>query len=192
MAVRDPRELDELLSQVRFRPRSSLGAEVLGRWGRGEGPGVTPGSIRGILLLVLGVLLAGLLMFALWSKFQRVGEGRTIDHCCQDLDGGGVADDGLVIVTPNGNDVQRLVIYEDRDDTGSLTAADTVRFAREGAPSIVHHPGEDMKTFEFCCRDYDGGGLHDDALMVVASPPNRIAMAAIYERRIHQPEQPLR
>jgi hypothetical protein len=39
-----------------------------------------------------------------------------------------------------------------------------------------------MRTFELCCRDYDGGGPADDAVVIMALPPDRIAMAAIYER----------
>ena len=39
-----------------------------------------------------------------------------------------------------------------------------------------------MRTFELCCQDYDGGGQADDAVVIMALPPDRIAMAAIYER----------
>jgi len=49
-----------------------------------------------------------------------------------------------------------------------------------------------MRTFELCCEDYDGGGPRDDAVLIMAVPPDRIAMAAIYERRNQEPSQPLR
>jgi hypothetical protein len=106
----------------------------------------------------------------------------TVDRCCQDLDGGGGADDGLLVVTGQGDAVDRLAIYEDRDGSHSLTAGDSIRFVRTGALSVTGPIGSGARTAEFCCRDYDGGGPSDDALVVVGHPPDQISMAAIYER----------
>ena len=40
-----------------------------------------------------------------------------------------------------------------------------------------------LVTTEHCCLDFDGGGPSDDALLVIGVPPDRVMMAAIYERR---------
>jgi hypothetical protein len=37
-------------------------------------------------------------------------------------------------------------------------------------------------TIEHCCLDFDGGGPADDGLVVIGVPPDRVVMAAIYER----------
>jgi hypothetical protein len=39
-----------------------------------------------------------------------------------------------------------------------------------------------LVTFEHCCLDFDGGGPADDGLLVIGVPPDRVVMAAIYER----------
>jgi hypothetical protein len=38
-------------------------------------------------------------------------------------------------------------------------------------------------TTQHCCLDFDGGGPADDGLLVIGVPPDRVMMAAIYERR---------
>jgi hypothetical protein len=183
LAAQDPRDLDDLLSQVRFRPRSSLGVELVGRWDRGEGPRQWKEGPSGVARwLGASVLLVALIGFASWSRLGRHPD-RTVDHCCQDLDGGGQADDGVVVKSRRGSEIERLSVYEDRDGSRSFTPADTLRFEREGHPIASRMPGAALKSFEFCCLDYDGGGADDDALVVVAAPPDRIAMAAIYEWR---------
>jgi hypothetical protein len=40
-----------------------------------------------------------------------------------------------------------------------------------------------LVTIEHCCLDFDGGGPADDGLVVIGVPPDRVVMAAIYERR---------
>ena len=39
-----------------------------------------------------------------------------------------------------------------------------------------------LVTIERCCLDFDGGGPSDDGLLVIGVPPDRVVMAAIYER----------
>ena len=39
-----------------------------------------------------------------------------------------------------------------------------------------------LVTIEHCCLDFDGGGPADDGLLVIGVPPDRVVMAAIYER----------
>ena len=179
-------ELDALLRSVKFEPRASLGAELRGRWRRGErGPDCALWDLRQIFGISGAVLLVGLGLFVFWILALRPLHGTTVDRCCQDLDGGGIADDGLVVTVARGEAVQRLAIYEDRDGSRSYSAGDTLRFLRNGAPSVSSPVESGERTTEFCCLDYDGGGPDDDALLVVGQPPDRITMAAIYERRPH-------
>jgi hypothetical protein len=173
-------ELERQLESIRFEPRASLGAEIEGRWKRGERPSPPPSRRRlwigGALALVgLGGLLVG-------GYATGVARRLTVDRCCQDLDGGGDADDGVVVVSRRGVSIQYLKIYEDLDRSGNYTPGDPVRFIRQGTPVVIG-PVEGGRTTEFCCLDYDGGGPSDDALVVVSHPPDRITMAAIYERR---------
>lgn len=186
--------LEELLRAVRFEPRASLGAEIRGRRRRGErGPERSVEDLRRIFGISGTVLIAGVSLLAFWLLAIRPTRGRTVDRCCQDLDGGGRPDDGLVITAEQGQQVDRLAIYEDRDGSRSYTGGDTLRFERDGGPAVTAPVAIGTRTIEFCCLDYDGGGPQDDALLVVGQPPDRITMAAIYERRpgaIH--EFPLR
>jgi hypothetical protein len=178
--------LEKLLGSVRFEPRASLGAELQGRWRRGErGPEHAVHNLRRILGIGGAGLLVGLGLFVCWVLALRPLGGTTVDRCCQDLDGGGLADDGLVVTAARGEEVKRLAIYEDRDGSRSFSAGDTLRFMRNGAPSVSAPVAAGARTIEFCCLDYDGGGPSDDALLVVGQPPDRITMAAIYERRAH-------
>lgn len=187
--VQDQRDLEALLNQVRFRPRASLEMEVLGRWARGDGPTPAPDtSRRRGVWLILGLVLLGVALWLLLSPADGAPLTRMVDRCCQDLDGGGHADDGLLVTSRLGSEVRHLIVYEDRDRSGSFSPADTVRFFRSGRPSL-HGPIEPgMRTFELCCRDYDGDGPPDDVLLIVARPPDHIALAAIYQG----PGKPLR
>jgi hypothetical protein len=106
----------------------------------------------------------------------------TVDRCCYDLDGGGAADDGVRIVARRDADVRRLMVYEDTDGSGGLTAADVVRLERGGEPALAAAGVEGLTTRERCCLDFDGGGREDDGLLLLGVPPDRIVMAAIFER----------
>jgi hypothetical protein len=189
----DPGDLDALLGRIQFRPRASLEGEVVGRWARGDRPTPNPAPVRarlvwlGVMLLVLGAVL-----YLVQSEFGGLAQVRTVDRCCEDFDGGGDRDDGMLVVSKAGSQVQRLAIYEDRDGSRSYTDGDALRFDRSGLPSLQRPYTAGMRTFELCCQDYDGGGPADDAVVIMALPPDRIAMAAIYERRNQHPSQPLR
>lgn len=176
---REIRELERLLEAARFEPRASLEPEILGRWRRGEGPG--PARPRR-WPLVAGLAAAAVVAVAglSWWAPEPV---RTVDRCCQDLDGGGERDDGLLIEARGGTTVRRLAIYEDRDGSRSFTTGDRLRFERGSQPAVVLPVAEGLTTTEFCCLDYDGGGPDDDALIILGRPPDQIAMAAIYEHR---------
>ena len=52
---------------------------------------------------------------------------------------------------------------------------------RFAAPAMHAAPDRGLVTIERCCLDFDGGGSDDDALLVLGVPPDRVAMAAIYE-----------
>jgi hypothetical protein len=105
----------------------------------------------------------------------------TVDRCCYDLDGGGEADDGVLVLAERDDRVHRLRIYEDRDGSRSFTAGDLVRLDRGGKPAILSVGGDEMITTKRCCLDFDGGGPDDDGLLVIGVPPDRVLMAAIYE-----------
>ncbi len=173
-------DLERLLEAARFEPRASLGPEIRGRWERGER--VKPAGARRPPL-VAGLAAAVLLLAAAAFLLLKPLPVQTVDRCCQDLDGGGEPDDGLLIEARGGTVVQRLAIYEDRDGSRSFTAGDRIRFERGRVPAVSLPVTDGVRTTEFCCLDYDGGGPDDDALIVMGQPPDRITMAAIYEHR---------
>jgi hypothetical protein len=174
-------ELHRLLSSIHFRPRASLEPEVLGRWRRGEDPGHTRRSwLRGALGVTgLAVLLTAGLFGIMHAGFWPP-QDHQVDRCCQDLDGGGLPDDGLLVVADASDQVERLMVYEDRDLSGSFSTGDSLRFARRGSLDTIGVPGPGLITSEFCCGDYDGDGPSDDALVIIHGRAG-IAMAAIYE-----------
>jgi hypothetical protein len=59
------------------------------------------------------------------------------DECCDDRDGEGPADDGLVLVTLAQQDAGLAVIYEDIDRSGSLTSGDLIRLVSRTVPPPV-------------------------------------------------------
>ncbi|MGH7509378.1 MAG: hypothetical protein ACREMZ_07900 [Gemmatimonadales bacterium] len=176
------RELDRKLRSLRFEPRASLGPELLGRLHRGDDPrGGAPRRLRRSLLAAAAVLIAGsalgLASLRPWAGAPAV----TVDRCCYDLDGGGEADDGVLILAERDARVHRLRVYEDLDGSRSYTPGDLVRLDRGREPAMAGFAGEGITTVEQCCLDFDGGGPEDDGLLVIGIPPDRVLMAAIYE-----------
>jgi hypothetical protein len=176
----DLHEVDRLLRKTRFQPRTSLGPELLGRLGRGEPPQLKsrPFAFRQLGLTALAVGLTISLGLLLRSERPVV-----IDRCCYDLDGGGQADDGALIIAERDGRVLRLSVYEDRDGSRTLTGRDTVRLERSGAPILDQFLPSGLTRIRHCCQDFDGGGPPDDELLVIATPPDRVHTAAIYELR---------
>lgn len=172
-------ELDRTLRGVRFQPRSSLEPEVLGRLRRGERSkgAVPPRPGRS----ALAALAAGFALAAGAAFWLRVPPTVEVDRCCYDLDGGGDADDGVLIRAERDARVRRLRVYEDRDGSRSYGPGDLIRFDRGAEPAMAGPSGPDLVTFERCCLDFDGGGPDDDGLVVIGIPPDRVVMAAIYE-----------
>ena len=178
----DLRGLDRKLRSVRFDPRASFGPELLGRIHRGDQPsGGGHRNLRQLATAAVVVLIAGgALALASLGTLTHIGSV-TVDRCCYDLDGGGDADDGVLILAKRDDRVHRLRVYEDLDGSRNFSPADLVRLDR-GAQPAVHGPaGQGMVTIERCCIDFDGGGPADDGLLVIGVPPDRVLMAAIYE-----------
>jgi hypothetical protein len=177
------RDLDEKLRAVRFRSPPSLKPELLGRLHRGEPPrGGSSSSRRRHLAVAAAALLTAVTALS-FAGFIPLPGGAviTVDRCCYDLDGGGPADDGVLVLAQRDSKVHRLRIYEDLDGSRSFTPGDLVRLDRGERPALLSSSGEGIVTTERCCIDFDGGGPNDDGLLVMGVPPNRVLMAAIYE-----------
>ena len=181
-------ELDRILRAIHFSPRESLGPEI---WGALPGPGgwrSDPTLSPQMMIAAVGLaLLTGLGLFFFWRTASHGLRLSTIDRCCSDLDGGGAADDGVLVTTRGGESVRVLTIYEDRDLSGSYTGGDSIRFARRGGPTLAPTGAGGLSVSRFCCQDYDGGGRADDGLLIVGTAPDHIALAAIYEGDGHAP-----
>ena len=183
-------ELDAALSRIRFRPRASLGPEVIGRLRRVErSKGAASSRLRrpSLWAIAAGLLIAT--TGAGWLADRA--RGTTVDHCCYDFDGGGPADDGVLVVSTRGEAVRRITIYEDRDGSRSLTPSDVVRFDRGSRLAVAAGPSEGAITARHCCSDLDGGGSADDGLLVVTIPPDRVRLVGLYERRPGSPSAQL-
>jgi hypothetical protein len=173
-------DMDRALRGIAFRPRASLGPEVLGRLRRGERPvGVAPRRPRGP---ALAAAAAALLLAAGAALALRPPPSVIVDRCCYDLDGGGDPDDGVLVLAERDAKVHQLRIYEDLDGSRSFTDGDLTRLDRGGSPAMHQVAAAGLVTIEHCCLDFDGGGPADDGLVVIGVPPDRVVMAAIYER----------
>ncbi len=198
----DIRELDETLGAVRFTPRLSLEAEIFGRLQqkRSSTAAARSSRIRSHLLIAgrhgtvvwssATIAAAALLIWwagaGLWTGEGTLATGVgevTLDHCCSDLDGGGEADDGVLIQAGEDESVLRLAIYEDRDGSGDYTPADIIRAGPDSPRSTVGPLPRGSITQDHCCRDFDAGGPADDGILLVSVPPDRVLMAAVYEDR---------
>ena len=173
-------EIDRDLRGIQFQPRASLGPEVLGRLRRGERSkgAVPPRRARPALAALAAVLVA-----AAGAALALGGSGNVVvDRCCYDLDGGGEMDDGVVVFAERDAKVHQLRVYEDLDGSATFTTGDLVRLDRGGTPSMQEAAAAGLVTIEHCCLDFDGGGPADDGLLILGVPPDRVVMAAIYER----------
>ncbi|HXS22753.1 MAG TPA: hypothetical protein VN719_00855 [Gemmatimonadales bacterium] len=186
----DLSQLDAALRNVRFRPRASLGPELIGRVGRGErSKGVaSPRFNRPTLWAIAAALLIAVSGGA-WLSYQS--SETVVDQCCFDFDGGGAADDGVLVVSAHGEQVRRIAVYEDRDGSHSFTAGDVIRFDRGHRLAVAAGLAEGTVTARHCCSDLDGGGPADDGLLLVSVPPDKVTMVALYERRPDLPQSQL-
>ena len=184
-------ETERLLVGLHFSPRASLGPEISGRARRGESPrGGHRQSRSAALRSMLGVAAAAMLMVSAGVlTWKAVGPAVLVDSCCQDLDGGGSADDGFVLEA-RGRRVSRLRLYEDRDGSRSLSSADLVRFARGSVPALAGD--SDARTTRICCADLDGEGPPDDGVLVMSEADESVVLAAVYEQHPRGAAAPLR
>jgi hypothetical protein len=184
-------EAERVLVGLHFAPRASLGPEIAGRVRRGELPrGATrrprSAALRSVLGIAAGVMLVASAGMLTW---KAVGPPVLIDSCCQDLDGGGSADDGFVLEA-RGRQISRLRLYEDRDGSGTLSPADLVRFARGAVPAVS---GEsEARTTRICCADLDGEGPADDGVLIMSEADESIVLAAVYQQHPPGVAAPLR
>ena len=180
------------LSQLRrlsIEPRASLEAEIAGRFLRGErAPLGRPSRISRPALAAVLILAATLLE----ADYTRDAWSRdpvaTVDRCCQDLDGGGSADDGILVESVKGEEVHHLVVYEDQAHQGHWTPANIVRYERRGGPSF-HAPrsSSGLRVHQVCCGNYDGGIDNDDGVIVLLSDSNDVLMAAVFTNESRAP-----
>lgn len=174
--------LDRSLREVRFEPRASFGPELLGRLRHGEGSkgAVSSWRFRPALLGAAASLALAIGAAVLLTPSPRV----TVDQCCYDLDGGGDDDDGVTLIAERDARVHRLRVYEDCDGSRAFSQGDVVRLDRGAEPAMQTGSAGGLVTVAHCCLDFDGGGPADDALLVIGVPPDRVMMAAIYERGV--------
>jgi hypothetical protein len=176
------KELDNRLRSVRFQPRASLESEILGRIRRGDTPQPAAPYWPGRIVTAAVVLLLGGGAVGTAVYFYQPSTRVTVDRCCYDLDGGGVNDDGVLVVAKRNSSVHRLQVYEDVDDSRSYTSSDVIRLDRGEKPIMLSSDSSTgVVAIKHCCVDLDGGGPHDDGLVIIGIPPNRILMAAIFE-----------
>jgi hypothetical protein len=179
----DLEAIDRSLREARFAPRTSFGPELLGRLRRGERlKGVVPSRRSRPALFALAASIAAVAVAAGALLLHGSPKPVLVDRCCYDLDGGGRADDGVSLVAERDARIHRLRVYEDRDRSGALSSGDVVRLDRGDEPTFRPGVTKGLVTVERCCLDFDGDGPNDDVLLVLGVPPDRVMMAAIYER----------
>jgi hypothetical protein len=174
-------DLERRLASLRFRPRASLGPEIVGRVRRGE---VAKGGLRPRriplprrLFAAAALLLAAPVAVLAWRRIA-VPEVRA-DHCCRNLDGGADANDGYV-VRARGGHVEQLMLYEDLDGDGRYSPADRVRLSRGATPVVSADSVQG--SVRVCCVDLDGEGAADDGLLVLNGTGERVVLAGIFEQ----------
>jgi hypothetical protein len=174
--------LDARLARLEFAPRASLAPEIAGSAQR-PAP-AAPRAARGRRWLTTGIAAAAAIVAAVVANGgSDLPAPTVVDHCCADLDGGGIADDGIRVVVGQRGRVKGVAVYEDRDGSHGLTATDTVRYRGSGDRRLPAHVPPGSQAVQHCCADYDGGGAPDDGLLVLEIPPDRVLMAVVYEER---------
>lgn len=185
--------LDRVLEAIRFTPRPSLAAEIFGRLRRAQDDqagGRRRSPSRFLIWGGLAATAAYIILSAPWTSQPALRNGGMseaepvrLDRCCEDLDGGGIADDGLLVLAQADETVLRIAIYEDRDGSRDFSAGDVLR-AGPGGTRVAPGPlPAGAISSDHCCNDYDGGGPADDGIFLIGLPPDRIILAALYEDR---------
>ncbi|HEU4588083.1 MAG TPA: hypothetical protein VFS11_05530 [Gemmatimonadales bacterium] len=175
--------LDARLARLEFEPRASLAPEIAGATRRPPrvAPHDAPARGRRWSAVKLAAATAAAAAVLIATDIADVPT-TVVDHCCADLDGGGVPDDGVRVILGRGGRVKGVSVYEDRDGAGALTPGATLRYSGAGTQKFPARLPPGLQTIRHCCADYDGGGLPDDGVLVLAVPPDRVLMAVVYEQ----------
>lgn len=84
------------------------------------------------VLAVTAVVAAATLFVRPWTSAEPPrADGAVTNHrdiCCWDLDGGGPGDDGVMTLSRAGEQLDCVVLYDDRDGSRSLTRGDIIRY----------------------------------------------------------------
>ncbi|HEU4647645.1 MAG TPA: hypothetical protein VFS33_01200 [Gemmatimonadales bacterium] len=175
--------LDARLARLEFEPRASLAPEIAGATRRPQGaaPHGAGTRVRRWSAVKLGAAAAAVAVVLIATDIAGV-PATVVDHCCADLDGGGVPDDGVRVIVGRGGRVKGVSVYEDRDGARALTPSATLRYSGAGTQKFPARLPPGLQTIRHCCADYDGGGLPDDGVLVLAVPPDQVLMAVVYEQ----------
>jgi len=183
----DLESLDAALRGAGFEPRASLEPEIAGRFAAGERYAPSPrrflpAAARVAAVLVL-LLVGGAVRAGYVPALDAFAATKVTNICCQDLDGVGGADDGVIVETVAGTRVRRLMVYEEHDKDQTWSSGELIRFERPADPTLVApSAGDSLVTHTYCCGDFDGGGLPDDGVLVVSTTSGRVLMAALFDK----------
>ena len=179
--------LEAALRRAQFEPRASLAPEIAGRFAAGERPARSPrrflpaaARVAAVLaLLVLGAAVRAGYVPAL----DALAATTVTDSCCEDLDGVGGADDGIVVETvAGGTRIRSLMVYEEHDKDKTWTKGELVRFVRPSSTTLLAPSlGDSVVAHSYCCSDLDGGGLRDDGVLVLTGANGNVLMAALFD-----------
>jgi hypothetical protein len=179
--------LEARLVRIEFAPRESLAPEIEASARR---PILAAARVfdgqRWVVTRIMAAAAASVALVV--AAGVAVFAGTTVvDRCCADLDGGGLADDGVRVVVSRQGRVKRVSVYEDRDGSRGLTAVDSLRYSGAGDRRLPIRVPPGFQATHHCCADYDGGGVSDDGLLVLEIPPDRVLMAVVYEQGVAPP-----
>lgn len=179
-------DLDTALRHAAFEPRESLEPEIAGRFAAGERAVRNPRRILPAVARVAAVLvllvLGGAIRAGYVPALDAFAATTVTDNCCEDLDGVGGADDGIVVETVGGARVRSLMVYEEHDKDRTWTKGEMVRFVRPSNPMLLApNLGDSVVAHSYCCGDLDGGGIPDDGVLVVTSAQGHVLMAALFD-----------
>ena len=124
-ALAEVRELEHRAAWLLSRAGAAVSAAPAPTRPRWSGWSLGLGAVAAVVLL----LLAGPSVRR--GSPDASGSG-TRDVCCWDLDGGGRGDDGVFTRSRDGQIVDCAIVYDDVDNSRSLTPADVVRIAPAG------------------------------------------------------------
>jgi hypothetical protein len=119
--------------------RLALRVDIDDRWERVKVLSGIPARRRLPAWPALGIAAVALLTTIVvvapdgWRAGAGIGRAtlRAQDVCCWDLDGGGPGDDGVFTLSRVGEVVACVILYDDIDGSGDLTAPDVIRYVSD-------------------------------------------------------------